>query len=425
MRGMRWHRSTTRIATCGLLLLAAPGSAQWLPQLPPVPSVGGVVGRVTGTLGEVERTLDDARALARAQLERTRDLVRRHPDRIALDPDGNAVRAHELMMLDADRAAIDAAATEGFRLIEQVRLEEVGIGYARFEIPRGMGIGRALRRLRKLAGDREVSADPLYFASGSAPSAPAEPSTPRPQAGAAGRIGIVDGGVRSATPGLAAQQGFASGAPRANDHAAAIASLLGGGGGIRASAPGAQLYIADVYGDDPAGGSAAAIGRALAWMVRQRVPVVVVSLTGPPNPLLARVVAAARRLGTVVVAAVGNDGPAAPPAYPASYAQAIAVTGVDARGRLLIEAGRARKLDYAAPGAGLLAADAGGRARPVRGTSYAVPFVAARLSAHLGTDGIDAAIRRLDGEARDLGKRGTDKQFGRGLVCGDCATRPR
>ncbi|WP_447728136.1 S8 family serine peptidase [Sphingomonas koreensis] len=418
---MSWIVRIATIGAAGGLLLALPGGAQLLPQLPSVPPVGGVVDRVTGGL---DRALGDARSLAMQQVERTRGLVRRHPDRVAIDPEGNAVRARELVMLDADRAAIDAAAARGFRLIERVELDGLDLGYARFETPRGMGIGRALRELRKAASGREVSADPLYFASGNT-TAPAA-ATPIPaQAGAAGRIGIIDGGVRAGTTGVVAQQGFAAGAPRANDHAAAITSLLAGSNGVRASAPGAQLHVADVYGSDPAGGNAAAIGQAIAWMVRQKVPVVVVSLTGPPNPLLARVIAAARRLGTVVVAAVGNDGPAAPPAYPASYPQAIAVTGIDARGHPLIEAGRTLKLDYAAPGADLLAADAGGRAQRVRGTSYAAPFVAARLSAHLGSGGIDTAIHKLDGEARDLGKRGADKRFGRGLICGDCATRPR
>ena len=77
-----------------------------------------------------------------------------------------------------------------------------------------------------------------------------------------------------------------------------------------------------------------------------------------------------------IVAAVGNDGPAAPPAYPASYASVIAVTGVDGHDRALIEAGRALHLDYAAPGADMKAASAKGRAVAVRGTSFAVPFVA-------------------------------------------------
>jgi len=408
------------IVTGGLLLIAPLASAQLLPQLPTVPPIGGVVDRMTGTVGNLERTLDDARSLARAQVERTRGLVRRHPDRIAIDPDGNAVRAGELVMLDPDRAVIDGAGARGFRLIERVELEGLGIGYARFETPPGMGIKRASRELRQLADGREVSADPLYFASGGAMALATPAAIARP-AGVAGRIGVIDGGVPPGTAGLSAQRGFASGAPRPNDHAAAIASLLTGGDGVRASAPGAQLHVADIYGADPAGGNAAALGQAIAWMVRENVPVVVVSLTGPPNPLLARVIAAARRLGTVVVAAVGNDGPAAPPVYPASYPQAIAVTGVDARGRVLVEAGRALKLDYAAPGADLLAADMRGRAQRMRGTSFAAPFVAARLSALLdGGGGIDAAIRKLDGEARGRGK-----QYGRGLVCGECATRPR
>lgn len=413
-----------RIATGGLLLLAPVAGAQLLPQLPSVPPVGGVMDRVTGTVGDLERGLGDARSLARQQIERTRELVRRHPDRIALDPEGNAVRAGELVMLEPDRAVIDAAAARGFRLIERVELDGLGIGYARFATPRGMAIKRALRALQGLAEGREVSTDPLYFTSGGA-IAPAVPAGAIVQAGAAGRIGIIDGGVPPGTAWVAAQQGFAAGAPRPNDHAAAIASLLTGGHGVRASAPGTQLHVADIYGTDPAGGNAAALGQAIAWMVREKVPVVVVSLAGPPNPLLARVIAAARRLGTVVVAAVGNDGPAAPPAYPASYPQAIAVTGVDARGRVLIEAGRALKLDYAAPGADLLAVDAHGRVQRVRGTSYAAPFVAARLSALLDGGGIDAAVRKLDGEARGMRKGSESRQYGRGLVCGDCATRSR
>ncbi|MBX3595739.1 S8 family serine peptidase [Sphingomonas sp.] len=415
----RWIRTATGVA---LLALAAPGGAQILPPLPPV---GPVIDRATDSL-PVASALRGAQALARVPIDRARDLVRQHPDRIALDPDGNAVRAHELIVMDADPALIGAAARQGFALIEQVRLDELGIGYARFRTPAGASLKRALKRMRGIAGDRDVSTDPLHFASGAtgAATVPAITAPAPGGTGTGGAIGIIDGGVAPTTPGLTAQKGFAAGGIRAHDHAAAIASILSGGAGVRASAPGARLYVADVYGGDPAGGNASAIGLALAWLTRERVPVVVVSLVGPPNPLLGRIVAAARRTGTVVVAAVGNDGPAAPPAYPASYPQVIAVTGVDARGRALIEAGRATRLDYAAPGADLVASDARGQPRTVRGTSFAAPFVAARLSAHLG-GGIDAALRDLDGEARDLGRRGRDPAFGRGLICGDCATRPR
>lgn len=411
------------MATVGLLALTAPASAQLIPQLP---SVGGTVDRVAGALPGLDRTLADARALARAPIERARDLARRHPDRVALDADGNAVRAGELIVIDGDDAVVRAAQARGFRLIERVALAELDLAYLRFATPEGMNLKRATRQLQELAPGREVTADGLHFASGTlgaATAAPATPAAPRVPPGGA-RIGIIDGGVAANTPGLVRQQGFATGGPVANDHAAAIASLLTGGAGVRASAPGAQLYVADVYGRDPAGGNAAAIGQAIAWMARARVPVVVVSLVGPPNPLLARIVAAARRMGTLVVAAVGNDGPASRLAYPASYPGTIAVTGVDGRGRALIEAGRAARLDYAAPGADMLAAGRDGRARSVRGTSFAAPFVAARLAAHLDR-GLAGAIAALDAEARDLGKKGPDKAYGRGLVCADCATRPR
>lgn len=407
------------IGLLGLLsALVAPvaARAQIVPSLPG--AIDRTLGGVRDTLQPLDRTVEDVRRLAREQVRRTRDLTRQYPDWIAIDPDGNAVRAGEITVVDADAGVIRAAEARGFRLIESVDLDGLGIGYARFSAPRGWSMGRALSRMRDVAKGREVSADPLHFTSG-ALGAVAAPAAAPAAMQARGRIGIIDGGVPRNTPGLAQQQGFATGGPRPHDHATAIASLLTGGGGIRPSASGASLYVADVYGGDPAGGNATAIAKALAWMTRERVPIVVVSLVGPSNPLLARVVAAARERGTLVVAAVGNDGPAAPPAYPASYPQAIAVTGVDARGRPLIEAGRARHLHYAAPGADMLALGANGRARTVRGTSFAAPFVAARLSAHLA-GGHDKAIAAVDGEAK-RGSRGT----GRGIVCWECRTAVR
>jgi hypothetical protein len=94
----------------------------------------------------------------------------------------------------------------------------------------------------------------------------------------------------------------------------------------------------------------------------------------------------------------------------------VAVTGVDARNRVLVEAGRAGHLDYAAPGADMAAARPGGGLTAVRGTSYAVPFVAGRLAYHVGRP---RPIAALDAEA-ERGGRGT----GRGIVCADCRTPP-
>jgi hypothetical protein len=94
------------------------------------------------------------------------------------------------------------------------------------------------------------------------------------------------------------------------------------------------------------------------------------------------------------------------------------VTGVDGRNRALIEAGRALHLDYAAPGADLSGRNARGSRVRLRGTSYATPLAAARIAAALQR-GANWRLA-LDAEAEDLGERGHDEVFGRGLICRGC-----
>lgn len=104
-----------------------------------------------------------------------------------------------------------------------------------------------------------------------------------------------------------------------------------------------------------------------------------VSLVGPRNPLVERAVAQALARGVQIVAAVGNDGPAAPPLYPAAYPGVIAAP-VDRRDRILPEAGRGPHADFAAPGSDMAAAAANGRWVTVRGASFAAPLVAGLLA---------------------------------------------
>jgi len=67
----------------------------------------------------------------------------------------------------------------------------------------------------------------------------------------------------------------------------------------------------------------------------------------------------------------------------------------------------------------MLAANAAGQWRSVRGTSFATPLVAARAARALSDRGVQWRAA-LDGEARDLGRKGPDPVFGRGLICGLC-----
>jgi subtilisin family serine protease len=189
--------------------------------------------------------------------------------------------------------------------------------------------------------------------------------------------------------------------------------IVGDQGPFRGAAQGASLFVADVYGGSRAAGSASSIVRALGWLASKRPQVVNISLVGPQNLLVQRAVQALRARGIGIVAAVGNDGPAAPPQYPASYPGVVAVTGVDARGRALPEAGKAGHLDFAAPGADMAAALPGQGYAKVRGTSFAAPLATARLA-------IAGSTQRLAVEARP-GKG----RVGRGIVCGTCRVDPR
>ncbi len=411
-------------------MLAALAGAAVAQLLPPV---GGAVGQATqgldrlgGTVGTalsdtVDRTGEMVDRLARQRIVRLDALVRQHSDALDIDARGDPAVRGELILIDATAQALQTAVTAGFTLAEQDVIEGLGIRTARLRTPFGLSLARAERRLRQLLPDTEVQSNPVYQPSGGTPSRDGGVS-PAASSGPGASIGMIDGGVAAhpALPAGIVQRGFAAGAPAPGDHATAIASILVGRGAVRGVSPQSRLLAADIFGRDPKGGSALAIARALGWFATSGVAVVNISLAGPDNPLLARAIAAADQRGMLIVAAVGNDGAAAPPAYPASYPQVIAVTGVDARGRPLIEAGKARHLDFAAPGAGFRAATAAGGTRMVRGTSYAAPFVTGRLARLAAAEGRPArprAIALLAAEARGKGRL-----TGRGIVCGSCAT---
>ena len=416
---VRWALAASLAAA-----LCGAAGAQLVPPVQ-VPPVGGVIDQVGRTgqnaldrldpaLGEVQQ---NAGQLARARVERLEALVRANRDTLEMTDSGPAVRG-EVIAVDPDPASLAAADGAGFTRMGEERIEGLDVSAVTLRAPRGWSVDRALSRLRRLAPGGQFAANNLHGQSGMAgtvalgTAALAQGRTAGPAA-----VGMIDGGVAThpALRGGIQQRGFAAGAPRPSAHATAIASLIAGQGSVRGAAPGTALVVADVYGSDPAGGNALALARALGWMAAQRVPVVAISLVGPSNLLVARAIAEARARGIFIVAAVGNDGPAAPPAFPASYPGVIAVTGVDGRGRVLAESGRATHLDYAAPGADMAAASPNGGLAPVRGTSFAVPFVAGRLALHARAA---QPIAALDAEAGERGRRGV----GRGVICGDCRT---
>lgn len=402
-----------------VLALATPPVAAQL-QLPRVPDVGGAVGNVTGTLDGTLEAADRLSAREARRLLQLRDqtlerLLRRNSDVIERDASGDLARKGELLAIGVtpDQAAQLEAA--GFGVLSAEPIEGLDIEVVRLQVPAGLSLANAQARAGRIVPGLEVTADNLHFEAGSSAAGTASVAMASGPSVAPVNVpvGIIDGAPGKAVP-VAASKGFAKGAPLASNHGSAVASLL--------RAAGVQkLWVADVYGSDPAGGNALALAKALGWLASSGCKVVTISLVGPRNPLVERAISAARKRGIIVVAAVGNDGPAAPPTYPASYDGVLAITGTDRKGRALIEAGRALHLDYAAPGAGVYALDAGGRGKLWRGTSFATPLAAARVAAAISSGKSWRAT--LDAEARDLGPKGADKVFGRGLLCGGCGKK--
>jgi subtilisin family serine protease len=363
----------------------------------------------------LERVGDTVRGLTRTA--RADALRRQHRAELDRDPRGELVIRAEVVGVDITPSALEAALAADFRVLRRRELADLGIRITVLQTPAGMSARRGLGRLRKLDPAGIYDYNHVYLESG----APGEHATPVPPAettsGLGKRVGLIDGGVDSshqALHGLRIERFGCEGATVPSLHGTSVASLLA------ASTPGATLFAADVYCGVPTGGASDAVATALGWMARERVAVINVSLVGPRNALLERAVGALVARGFLVVAAVGNDGPAAPPLYPAAHEGVIGVTGVDARHRVLVEAGRGKHVDFAAPGADMNAATLPpDRFAPVRGTSFAAPIVAGLLAAALDAPDParrDAAIAALAARAVDLGARGRDEVYGAGEV---------
>jgi hypothetical protein len=396
-----------------MALLTAPLAAQvalprvQLPQVGPV--VGETLDNLESTRADLQRTVQQ---LANDRLRTIDRLARRNSDVIEFDAQGAPARRGELLVMNVQVDALGPALDAGFTVLSREEVEGLDLSLLRLGVPAGMELAEAQSTLARLLPQGQVSADNLHFPSGSSNGALLVISAQGASGGSA-PVGMIDGAPGAAIK-VAETRGFAKGAPNPSNHGTSIASLL-------AHAGAGTIRVADVYGTDKAGGNALAIAKGLGWLVSRGSKVVTISLVGPRNTVLERAIEVAQRKGVVVVAAVGNDGPAAPPAYPASYDGVVAVTAVDGKRRALIEAGRALHLDYAAPGADIYGRNAKGKRIGLRGTSYATPLVAARIARAIGQGRPWRSA--LDAEAIDLGRKGHDDTYGRGLVCGTCTGR--
>ncbi len=373
------------------------------------------------------------------------------------DHAGRAV-AHELVAVGPTDGLRATLAQLGMRVIEETPFAALDLTAVRIGLPPQMSLatGEALLKARLPALQIDVNSLYAPMASLTLP-APGDSARligwPSPASGCGSglRLGMIDTGVDPQAPGFGGhrirQQSFidAGENPAPRDHGTAIASILVGGvpglspgsgdlGSASAPAsqpeglmPQAELYVASIFALDGKGEArATAVGfaRALDWMVGAGIQAINVSLAGDENLLIDLAVARAAERGAVLVAAAGNGGPGAPPAFPAALDGVIAVTAVDVDGRLFEPANRGDYVDVAAPGVRVIAPAAG----PETGTSFAAPFVTAWVAAKIAEGGpADAAAmhRAIAATARDLGPAGRDPDFGWGLLQsdGNCGRR--
>ncbi|MGG7566787.1 S8 family serine peptidase [Rhodovulum sp. DZ06] len=351
------------------------------------------------------------------------------------------VDAREMVVLLPGAAAAArlraGAAPGGFALRGQEELPGLSLVMQRYTFPAPLTGAEAIAALERIepsatagvnhayrpaagaagaAGDAAAAqdaADPLDYANGMLGWAGGA-------CAAAGPIGMLDAAVTPDLPELrgvrvisaAFHRGPAADIPHGDQVAAVLTDPR------RLS--GVTLYAAAVIGVSARGEAEAGVDdvlRGLDWMTAQGVRLVNVSLAGPYNKLLDRGVDVARARGVTLVAAVGNDGAAADPRYPAALGNVVAATAVDAGGAIWDRAVRGDYVDVAAPGVDVKVR-VGGREGFATGTSIAVPFVAARIASDRGLYGAaPAAVRAaLGAEARDLGAPGPDPDYGAGLL---------
>lgn len=340
-------------------------------------------------------------------------LARAQPRRVALDPRGAAIVRHEYVAFDIDDAALAAASGAGFDVVRRERFETLGIGVTVLRDRRARSPARGLAALRAALPAASSDFHHLYLAA-AVPAAQRRDEDGGAAIAAEGhatplRVGLIDGGVDTRSVALARiriERHGCAGVAHPQPHGTAVAERL-----VRGRA--GTLYAADIWCGDAVGRGALGIVEALEWMSKARVPVINISLVGPDNPLLQRAVSVMLARGHIVVAAVGNDGPAAPPLFPAAYDGVIGVAAVDAKLRPLPESASGPHVDFCAPGV----VDA-----RRRGTSFAAPIVAAAAADLLAAEPTQAnagIVARLARDARDVGRPGVDRRCGAGVVSPD------
>jgi hypothetical protein len=335
-------------------------------------------------------------------------------------------------------ALAQALAPQGYTVLRRQALNFLGGAITAFRLPPGQSPDDAAAQLRQDFPQHTVA--PNGFLDPAATEAPAAqlyaknligwaPAAPKCRAALA--VGLIDTPVDREHPALHGQnivsRSFlpAGVEPGTAEHGTAVAALLIGdrtAGSFAGLIPDASLHQANVFHRTADRAAVATVERvvlAVDWLGNDGVRLVNMSLETGANPVLDYAMSAAAQHGMILVAAAGNGGKNAPPAFPAAHPAVIAVTAIDAKAQIYKSANRGDYIDLAGPGVDVWTAKAGGGGSYRSGTSFAVPFVIAAIAIERSAAPDLSAkqiLAKLRAAARDLGPKGHDDTFGDGLL---------
>jgi len=359
----------------------------------------------------------------------------------------------EIVALDLADAQIAQLVSQGYRVLEQADLSVTASRLVRLQVPTGTSLEDARTAIAAVQGAAAADFNHFYRPGTS------RPDTSRPDTGPAcdelwckapnlikwpvgestveqcpidSDIGLIDTGINTDHEALKDSRiEVIRTAPEANarsgaQHGTAVAVLLVGSTKTRAQGllRDARLIAVDAFhqaGANDERTDVFTLVKSLDLLADRDVSIINLSLSGPANRLLETMVRTLRARGIHLVAASGNGGPGADPAYPAAYPGVIAVTAIDSGKRVYRRAGQGSHIDFSAPGVNVWTAASIRGARTKTGTSFATPFVTAVAATAIDrTPGeppsYEALKAALAAVSEDLGAEGHDPVYGHGLI---------
>ncbi|MFZ6649707.1 S8 family peptidase [Undibacterium sp. TJN25] len=292
------------------------------------------------------------------------------------------------------RIAEDLAHLHGLTVLDAWPMAILGIDCYVMEVPAGETTAHVIEQLSRDARVEWVQAmESFHVLQGSDPLYPVQPGgkewhlaeVHQTVTGKNIKVAVIDSGVEENHPDLKGQvqlrENFVDGNPYAAEtHGTAVAGIIaaraGNGIGIAGVAPGARLMALRACWEE--GGKADkatrcnsfTLGKAINFAILHDAQVINLSLSGPPDRLLQRLLDAALSRGIAIVGAV--DPHVAGGGFPASYPGVVAVsddTVKDGKSKVLL-----------APGRDIPTTVPGSKWRFVSGSSYAAAHVSGMLA---------------------------------------------